>query len=56
MRAYRNASPSRSILVPSSIACISAVDLALGALTIRALLFVHAEAQMGLFGRRRRPR
>jgi hypothetical protein len=54
----------RSILVPSSIAYITAVDLALslviifvlGALTIRALLFVHDEAQLGLFGRRHRPR
>jgi hypothetical protein len=54
----------RSILVPSSIAYITAVDLALslviifvlGALTIRALLFVHDEAQLALLGRRRRPR
>jgi hypothetical protein len=54
----------RSILVPSDIAYITAVDLALslviifvlGALTIRALLFVHDEAQLGLFGRRHRPR
>ena len=53
----------RSILIPSNIAYITAVDLALslviifvlGALTIRALLFVHDEAEMGLLGRRRRP-
>ena len=54
----------RSILVPSDIAYITAVDLALslviifvlGALMIRALLFVHDEAHLGLFGRGRRPR
>jgi hypothetical protein len=53
----------RSILIPSSIAYITAVDLALslviifvlGALTIRALVFVHDEAQLGLLGRRSRP-
>jgi len=53
----------RSILIPSNISYITAVDLALsmviifvlGALTIRALLFVHDEAQLGLLGRRPRP-
>jgi hypothetical protein len=53
----------RSILIPSNIAYITAVDLALslviifvlGALTIRALVFVHDEAQLGLLGRRPRP-
>jgi hypothetical protein len=51
----------RSILIPSSINFITAVDLALstviifvlGALVIRALVFVHDEAQLGLLGRRR---
>ena len=53
----------RGILTPSSINYITAVDLALslviifvlGALTIRALMFVHDEAQMGLLRGRRRP-
>ena len=53
----------RAILTPSSINYITAVDLALslviifvlGALTIRALMFVHDEAQMGILRRRRRP-
>jgi len=52
----------RGILTPSNLYYITAVDLALsmviifmlGALMIRALLFVHDEAQLGLFGRRRR--
>jgi hypothetical protein len=51
----------RSILIPSNINYITAVDLALsmviifvlGALTIRALVFVHDEAQLGLLRRRR---
>ena len=53
----------RSILIPSNISYITAVDLALsmviifvlGALTIRALVFVHDAAQLGLLGRRRPP-
>ena len=53
----------RAILTPSSINYITAVDLALslviifvlGALTIRALMFVHDEAQMGILRRRKRP-
>jgi hypothetical protein len=53
----------RGILTPSNLYYITAVDLALsmviifmlGALTIRALLFVHDEAQLGLLGRRREP-
>ena len=52
----------RAILTPSSINYMTAVDLALsmviifvlGALTIRALMFVHDEAHLGVF--RRRPR
>lgn len=52
----------RAILTPSSVNYMTAVDLALsmviifvlGALTIRALLFVHDEAQMGLLGHRPR--
>ena len=52
----------RSILTPSNLNYITAVDLALsmviifllGALTVRALLFVHDEAQLSLLGRRRR--
>ena len=52
----------RGILTPSNISYITAVDLALslviifvlGALTIRALMFVHDEAQLGLL--KRRPR
>jgi len=54
----------RGILTPSSITYMTAVDLALslviifvlGALMIRALIFVHDEAQIGLLRRRRRPR
>jgi len=50
----------RGILTPSSISYMTAVDLALslviifvlGALTIRALMFVHDEAQMSVFRRR----
>lgn len=50
----------RGILTPSSISYMTAVDLALslviifvlGALTVRALMFVHDEAQMGVFRRR----
>ena len=50
----------RAILTPSNLYYITAVDLALstviifmlGALTVRALLFVHDEAQLGWFGRR----
>jgi hypothetical protein len=53
----------RGILTPSSIGYVTAVDLALslviifvlGALTIRALMFVHGEAQLALLGRRPRP-
>jgi len=53
----------RSILIPSNIAYVTAVDLALslviifvlGALTIRALVFVHDEAQLSLLRRRPRP-
>ena len=52
----------RSILVPSSINYITAVDLALsmviifvlGALTIRALVFVHDQGNLRLLGRRPR--
>ena len=52
----------RAILTPSSVNYMTAVDLALsmviifvlGALTIRALMFVHDEAQLGVL--RRRPR
>ena len=51
----------RAILTPSNIYYITAIDLALsvviifllGAITVRALLFVHDEAQLGLFHRRR---
>lgn len=51
----------RGILTPSNLYYITAVDLALstviifmlGALTVRALLFVHDEAQLGWLGRRR---
>ncbi len=51
----------RAILTPSNIYYITAIDLALsvviifllGAITVRALLFVHDEAQPGLFHRRR---
>jgi hypothetical protein len=50
----------RGILTPSNIYYITAVDLALslviifvlGALTIRALVFVHGEAQLAFPGRR----
>jgi hypothetical protein len=50
----------RGILTPSNIYYVTAVDLALalviifvlGALTIRALMFVHDEAQLALLGRR----
>ena len=50
----------RSILIPPGINYMTAVDLALsvviifvlGALTIRALVFVHDAAQLGLLGRR----
>jgi len=53
----------RAILTPSSINYITAVDLALslviifvlGALTIRALMFVHDEAQMHILRRRKGP-
>jgi hypothetical protein len=53
----------RAILTPASITYMTAVDLALslviifvlGALTIRALMFVHDEAQMRVL-RRRHPR
>ena len=53
----------RAILTPSSINYITAVDLALslviifvlGALTIRALVFVHDEAQMRILRRRKGP-
>jgi hypothetical protein len=52
----------RGILTPGNLYYITAVDLALsmvilftlGALTIRALLFVHDEAQLHVLGRRRR--
>jgi hypothetical protein len=52
----------RAILTPSNIYYITAIDLALsvviifllGAITVRALVFVHDEAELGLFGRRRR--
>ena len=51
----------RAILTPSNIYYITAIDLALsvviifllGAITVRALLFVHDEAELGLFHRRR---
>ena len=50
----------RGILTPSNINYVTAVDLALslviifvlGALTTRALIFVHGEAQLAFFGRR----
>jgi hypothetical protein len=53
----------RAILIPSNIQYITAVDLALslviifvlGALTMRALVFVHDAAGLALLGRRRRP-
>jgi hypothetical protein len=53
----------RAILTPSTISYITAVDLALslviifllGALAIRALVFVHDAAELALLGRRRRP-
>jgi hypothetical protein len=52
----------RSILVPASINYITAVDLALsmviifvlGALMIRALVFVHDQGDLRLLGRRPR--
>lgn len=52
----------RAILVPGSLAYVTAVDLALsmviifllGALTIRALLFVHDRGELALLRRRRR--
>jgi hypothetical protein len=52
----------RGILTPSNLYYITAVDLALsmviifvlGALVVRALLFVHDEAQLSLLGPRRR--
>jgi len=52
----------RAILTPSNIYFITAIDLALsvviifllGAITVRALLFVHDEAELALLGRRRR--
>jgi hypothetical protein len=52
----------RGILTPSNLYYITAVDLALsmviifmlGALVVRALLFVHDEARLSLLGRRRR--
>ena len=52
----------RSILTPSNLTYITAVDLALsmviifvlGALTTRALLYVHDQAELSLIGRRRR--
>jgi hypothetical protein len=53
----------RGILTPGNLYYLTAVDLALslviifvlGALTIRALIFVHGEAQLSLFTRRPRP-
>jgi len=53
----------RGILTPGNLYYLTAVDLALslviifvlGALTIRALIFVHGEAQLSLFKRRPRP-
>jgi hypothetical protein len=52
----------RAILTPSNIYYITAIDLALsvviifllGGITVRALLFVHDEAELGLFRPRRR--
>jgi hypothetical protein len=53
----------RAILTPGNLYYLTAVDLALslviifvlGALTIRALIFVHGEARLSLFRRRRPP-
>jgi hypothetical protein len=52
----------RGILTPSNLYYITSVDLALsmviifvlGALTVRALIFVHDEAELNVLGRRRR--
>jgi hypothetical protein len=52
----------RAILTPSNIYFITAIDLALsmviifllGAITVRALFFVHDAGELGLFGRRDR--